>query len=75
LADIADAVVFQAGTKRDAAGDLVTSGGRVLGITATGKDIRQSLDRAYAAVGRIHFEGAHYRKDIGKLGLRRYNLS
>ena len=57
--------VLHAGTKR--AGDkIVTSGGRVLGVTATGKDLREALDRAYGAVGKIQFGGMHYRKDIGK---------
>ena len=74
IEDVSDAVVFQAGSKVDrATGDLVTSGGRVLGVTAIGSDLRESLDRAYAAAARVHFEGAHYRLDIGKLGLRRYN--
>jgi len=72
LEDIADAVVFHAGTKR-ADADLVTSGGRVLGITARGKDLKDSIDRAYAAVSRVHFDGMHYRKDIGRRGLDRYN--
>ena len=69
---VEDAVVFHAGTKQD--GDrLVTAGGRVLGVTARGKDLKASIDRAYNAVGRIRFEGMHYRKDIGVKGLRRYN--
>jgi phosphoribosylamine--glycine ligase len=59
-----DAVVFHAGTRgRD--GGYVTAGGRVLGVTATGPDLRSAATRAYAAAGRIHFEGMHYRKDIG----------
>ena len=74
LTDITDATVFHAGTKRDVlSGDVVTAGGRVLGVTARGADLRQSLDRAYAAASRIHFAGAHYRKDIGARGLKRYN--
>ena len=52
---------------------MVTSGGRVLGVTARGADLKASIDAAYAAVRNIHFEGAHYRKDIGYRGLRRYN--
>jgi phosphoribosylamine--glycine ligase len=72
LGDVEDAVVFQAGTKRDeASGDLLTAGGRVLGVTARGEDLPMSLKRAYAAVRRIHFDGAHFRKDIGSMGLRR----
>lgn len=57
--------VFHAGTAlKD--GKLLTSGGRVLGVTATGKDLEQALDTAYQAVGKINFEGMHYRKDIGR---------
>jgi phosphoribosylamine--glycine ligase len=69
---VTEAVVFHAGTKRDG-GDLVTAGGRVLGVTATGADLAASMKAAYAAVGKIHFAGMHYRKDIGNRGLRRYN--
>jgi phosphoribosylamine--glycine ligase len=69
---VRDAVVFHAGTKRD--GDrILTAGGRVLGVTALGADLRQSIDRAYAAVKSVHFDGMHYRKDIGAKGLKRYN--
>ena len=69
---VQDAVVFQAGTKQ-AGSDLVTAGGRVLGVTAIGKDLAASMKTAYAAVNRIHFDGMQYRKDIGSKGLRRYN--
>ncbi len=59
-----DVVVFHAGTKK--LGDrTVTDGGRVLGITARGADVRQAIDTAYAAASRIHFDGMHYRRDIG----------
>ena len=71
---VQDAMVFQAGTRR-AGSDLVTAGGRVLGVTATGKDLAASMKTAYAAVDRIHFDGMQYRKDIGSKGLRRYNRS
>ncbi len=65
-AQVADAVVFHAGTKRGAqAGEIVVSGGRVLGVTATGPDLRAAAARAYAAAGKISFEGAQYRRDIG----------
>jgi phosphoribosylamine--glycine ligase len=60
----ADALVFHAGTRR--AGDaLVTAGGRVLAVTALGADLAGARARAYAAVDRIHFDGAHFRRDIG----------
>jgi phosphoribosylamine--glycine ligase len=63
-AGAADVVVFHAGTAlRD--GRLVTAGGRVLGVTALGADATAARRRAYDAVGRIHFEGMQYRKDIG----------
>jgi phosphoribosylamine--glycine ligase len=61
-------IVFHSGT-RWADGRLVTNGGRVLGVTALGNSLRESVDRAYGAVGHIHFEGAHYRTDIGAKGL------
>lgn len=62
--------VFHAGTRRQH-GLLVTDGGRVLSVTATGPDLASALSRAYAAVGDIHFEGAHYRRDIGSTWLRK----
>lgn len=66
IADVdADVVVFHAGTKRDARGQLVTAGGRVLGVTATAPSLEQARSKAYANVARLHFEGAHYRRDIG----------
>jgi len=56
--------VLHAGTKRD--GDkIVTSGGRVLGVTAAGATLDEALSRVYEAAQKIHFAGAHYRKDIG----------
>jgi phosphoribosylamine--glycine ligase len=69
---VTGAVVFQAGTKREGE-DLVTAGGRVLGVTAAGADLQHSIDAAYAAVHQIQFGGMHYRKDIGFRGLQRYN--
>lgn len=61
-------IVFQAGTKIDA-GQLVTAGGRVLSVSAIGGTLKQALDRAYAAVDKIHFEGMHFRRDIGAKSL------
>ncbi len=72
IADVRDAVVFHAGTKRHG-DDLVTAGGRVLGVTAAGVDLKASIGAAYDAVAKIHFDGMHYRKDIGNKGLKRYN--
>jgi hypothetical protein len=59
----AGAVVFHAGTARKD-GAVVTNGGRVLGVTAMDGDVLKAIEKAYAAVGRIGFKGAHYRKDI-----------
>jgi phosphoribosylamine--glycine ligase/phosphoribosylformylglycinamidine cyclo-ligase len=64
-ASLAD-VVFHAGTKREA-GQLVTSGGRVLAVTATAKTLEQARDRAYAAAKPIHFDGLQVRSDIALL--------
>ena len=58
------ATVYHAGTKLSD-GQLVTAGGRVLGVTATGDTMRGAVDAAYAAAREIHFEGAHMRSDIG----------
>lgn len=60
----ADVAVFHAGTKLGD-GKVYTSGGRVLGVTATGADIAKAREKAYANVAKIHFDGAHYRRDIG----------
>ena len=61
--------VFHAGTStRD--GSYYTSGGRVLGVTARGADLKSAVARAYEAVGRISFDGAHYRKDIAARALK-----
>jgi phosphoribosylamine--glycine ligase len=56
--------VFHAGTARDAAGRLVTAGGRVLSVTGTGATLAEARDRAYAGVGVIRFDGAYHRSDI-----------
>ena len=60
------AVVYHAGTKLEN-GKFYTNGGRVLGITARGATLDEALQKAYAAVEKIHFDGAHYRHDIGKI--------
>ena len=59
------ATVYHAGTKYEN-GKFYTNGGRVLGITASGKTLDDALEKAYAAVNKIKFEGAHFRTDIGK---------
>jgi len=58
--------VFHAGTARDANERLVTSGGRVLGVTARAATLEAARARAYEAIGKIHFERMHYRKDIAQ---------
>ncbi len=60
--------VFHAGTSLQG-GRVVTSGGRVLGVTATGAGIREAIERAYLAVGKIHWNGAYFRRDIGRRAL------
>jgi phosphoribosylamine--glycine ligase len=61
--------VFHAGTRKEN-GAYVTSGGRVLGVTARGTDLKTAVLRAYEAVEKISFEGMHYRKDIASRGLK-----
>lgn len=61
-------IVYHAGTALDE-NKLVTSGGRVLGITALGADLKDALDKAYKAVDEIDFENKHFRKDIGQRAL------
>ena len=61
---IPEVVVFHAGTKKKD-GKIVTNGGRVLGVTATGENTSSAIERAYEAVNQITWEGIHYRKDIG----------
>ncbi len=70
-AEAEGAVVFHAGTKRTN-GRLVTSGGRVLGVTASGATLPEAIENAYRAAGKIRFEGMHYRSDIGRKGLKRW---
>ena len=62
----ADVQVFHAGTRRRDDGVLITAGGRVLTVVATGATPAQARDRVYANAARIHFDGCHYRHDIGE---------
>jgi phosphoribosylamine---glycine ligase len=64
-AKIPDVKILHAGTKREG-NKIVTSGGRVLGVTATGQTLEAALEKAYEAAGGIRFSGMHYRKDIGR---------
>lgn len=61
-----DVVVFHAGTKLNATGEVETAGGRVLGVTARAATLADATAQAYQAVSRIHFEGLQFRQDIGK---------
>lgn len=62
--------VFHAGTKHNE-NNVVTAGGRVLGVTALADDLKSAIDKAYLGVSAIHFENAHWRKDIGHRALSR----
>ena len=64
------AKIYHAGTKRNDNGGIVTSGGRVLGVTATAKDLKSAVDKAYAAAKKISFTDCHMRTDIGQRALR-----
>jgi phosphoribosylamine---glycine ligase len=68
LDTLEDVTVFHAGTARDASGQLVAAGGRVLGVTALGLSAEQARAKAYAAVERIGLDGKQYRRDIGARG-------
>ncbi len=69
VAELEDVHVFHAGTARDDSGAWVTSGGRVLGVTALGADLPKATQKAYLAVEKIHFEGHHFRRDIAAKAL------
>lgn len=64
--DANNCFIFFAGVKEKSCGQLINSGGRVLGVTALGESIDNARAKAYQLIDRIHFEGAHWRKDIGK---------
>jgi phosphoribosylamine--glycine ligase len=68
-ADLPETMVFHAGTAAKN-GEIVTNGGRVLGVTALGDTLQQAIDRAYVAVDRISWEGCYCRRDIGYKALR-----
>jgi len=72
-ARIPDAFVFHAGTTfKD--GQIVTSGGRVLGVTARGDTIVEAIKTAYKAVDTIHWDGSHFRRDIGHRAVTNHKL-
>lgn len=63
-----DEIVFHAGTKKNE-GEIITSGGRVLGVTSLGGDIKSAIDNSYAVLEKINFESMFFRRDIGKKAL------
>lgn len=69
---VGDLVVFHAGTA-EKNGEIVSAGGRVLGVTALGGTVKEAIGRAYEGVKRITWRGVHYRSDIGKKALDRAN--
>jgi len=64
LGNVRDALVFHAGTTFDATGNVVTSGGRVLSVVATGKSYEEARQKAYSEIEKISFPGMFFRKDI-----------
>ena len=72
-AESSGATVFQAGT-RVHQGQLVSSGGRVLGVTASSTDLLTAIKITYSAVNCITYDKSHFRQDIGRKGLKRYNI-
>ena len=69
LEGLEDLFVFHAGTRRGERGEVLTAGGRVLGITGTGPTLQRAVRRAYEGAARVRFEGAQYRKDIAHRAL------
>lgn len=65
-----DVVIFHAGTKREL-DKVITNGGRVLGVTAIDSNTEKAIEKAYSAVNSIHFDGAFFRRDIGKKALKK----
>ncbi len=64
--NVTDSILFHAGTKINEAGELVTSGGRVISVSSYGKDIADALANSYASINNVDFEGKYFRRDIGK---------
>ncbi|MCM1347787.1 MAG: phosphoribosylamine--glycine ligase [Firmicutes bacterium] len=64
--NVTDSLVFHAGTTRNAEGQLLTSGGRVLAVSSLGETLQDALTRSYNSVDKIRFDGAYFRRDIGR---------
>jgi phosphoribosylamine--glycine ligase len=74
VSEMKDVVVFHAGTKgikgpKTQEAKIVTNGGRVLGVTGLGENIKEAINKTYQAIEKIHFEGMHFRRDIAKKAL------
>ena len=69
------AEIYHSGTGRDDAGNLVTAGGRVLGVCCTAENLETAIQKAYAAVDEVHWDGMIFRHDIGKRALANGDLS
>lgn len=67
LDEVENAIVFHAGTSNDEIGNLITSGGRVLGVSALSENLETALDIAYSEIKKINWNGIQFRRDIGKL--------
>ena len=68
-----EAEVYVAGAKFSDDGRILSNGGRVLGVTATGDTLENAISKAYTGVSNVHFENAYYRSDIGKRALAANN--
>ena len=65
LDEISDSLVFHAGTTKDASGNVVTNGGRVIAVTSYGDDYRSAIKKSYRNIDKLHFDTMYFRKDIG----------
>ncbi len=72
--DTDEITTYVAGAKLGENGELLTNGGRVLGVTATADSLKAAIEKAYAAVGKTHFANAFCRRDIGRRAIQGANL-
>jgi phosphoribosylamine--glycine ligase len=63
---VTESILFHAGTERNESGQLVTSGGRVIAASSRGRDLAEALQRSFASIQAIEFEGKYFRRDIGQ---------